>query len=963
VASVVCLSKLGKNMKKALLIILFTCSSAFAGVTCSDGTWNGTTCAGAVKPVEYTITCTANVASKVDTEAVIADADLGDTMMLPPLCVLQSNTVLGEFEAALAFKKAITGGTGYFTVTSTEHAKLPAEGIRINPSFAPLMPIIQDLGTAISSSAAFWSGANPIKHVKLRGLNIRVNPAYTRTTDAYAVVDIGGTQHGYNNPDASQYSALTVGAGNVVTSTTLTMTDTTGMLPGMRLYVRARNSGSTAEYVYISTVDSSTQVTIPAPGLAFTHVADHVVIAMIDGPEFTPDDIWVSQCLITAPWMSHKNRGFTANGRNIKLTDSYVDGFMRYGAQDSQGIFSVYGVGPFTFTNNWIHGNSENWMAGGASPAFTNISTLMSANQSVMRFNSFAKIREREYIGPYSTIIQSGDIVWRGRHALVPGSSSVWMKTLNTGVAGDAPVISTVIGSQAVSGTLTWETTGPSEKPNPKNFFETKDADNILIEYNSFGEWQFMSTYNTTQPYMLAIKASNQGCPDDAAVWPTCHRAASYDMKFLNNTFRMTGGSWASMLGCYVGPCVRFGNHVFRDNLVIATQANEYGIFLGANQTYGGVHQNPHEAPFTIEHNTFYSPGEATKGTLYTEYAGSGAATIYYPRNDNVTRYNIFPGSTSAYPIRSGLSNATGHIKKWVGCDAPCPQAQLHKNWSAGSVILTGTPTDAFRNGCTTLTTNCTAPAAWDFSYADGKLFRSTSGGDFRIRPTSTWARTTDTGRPIGADLNEVPLIKNLRVTTTDTTITFNYQLTNPIKNVSCALELHGAPDFESSTFNGATGLGYSAELSDMSTYYARPIDSYIGFPREGNSRTIVLGTDEPLTPLTTYFYRLHCGGDFTRGSATTRDALSGTTTKNIIRVVNQPTVATMAIEYGTAYNRTTGVISSGGTASTACTVNTLCTVPFTANKGDVYYWRWIEKNGGGTALKTSKVSTMPVVN
>jgi hypothetical protein len=949
-------------MKKFIPIFLSVCIIARGAASCNQGA--GTLPCSA-HPAIYTVTCPGGTGVKADFDAVRDDAQLGDTLEIPPTCTYSGSLVLGEFEATFAFKKAIPGSSGYFTVTTTEHAKLPPdENVRITPAHASLMPIIQDYPSSISQSVAFWSGANPPKHIKLRGLNLRVHPSYTRTVDSYPVVDIGGTQYGYTNVDKSQYSALTVGAGNTAGSSTLTMTDTTGMLPGMRLYLSARNSGSGVEYVYISTVDSSTQVTLTTP-LVNTHVANRLVIAMVDGPEFTPDDIWISQCYINAPWFSHKSRGISVNGRNIKLTGNFINGFMRYGNQEAQGIFGVHGIGPFTVTNNWIQGNSENVIFGGAMPAFDNVGVLMGANQSIWKHNAFAKIREQEWIGTYSSTISAGDIVWAGRHVLVPGSGSVWMKATNTGIAGDPPTISTVIGSQALSGTVLWEVTGASNKPNAKNTFEIKDGENFLLNENYHGEWQYMTIHNTTQPSAVNFKAANQGCPDDLAVWPQCHRSANWNMTVQNSFFDMHGGSWVSILGCYVGPCARYGNLTLRNNLLVSQGGSlEYFLFLGASKDYAGNHVNPHDGPFVIEHNTSYSPTKSTNGALYTEY--SGTAPGYYPRNDNVTRYNIFPGGNSTYPVRSGRSTIDEHDKKWFGCDYPCTSTQLHKNFAAGNALYgsgggVSAVADSFRTGCPTNTSGCLASDAWNRDYGEGLLFRNHLSEDFRIRPAHTWARNTLTGQPIGADLTKIPKIMNLTATPTDTAVVLSYKLSNPIKNVPCVAEIHGAPDFLSTTFNGASGLAYSGELSNISTYYDRPYDNYDGVPRYGNTRYIVFGQDEPLTEGTRYFYRLQCAGALKRGEFTTTGALSSTTVKTIRRVVNRPTVATMDVQYGTAYSATTDTISSGGTESASCTVNTLCSVPLTLNKGDVVYWRWVEKAAGGAVLRTGKVSIIPV--
>ena len=66
----------------------------------------------------------------------------------------------------------------------------------------------------------------------------------------------------------------------------------------------------------------------------------------------------------------------------------------------------------------------------------------------------------------------------------------------------------------------------------------------------------------------------------------------------------------------------------------------------------------------------------------------------------------------------------------------------------------------------------------------------------------------------------------------------------------------------------------------------------------------------------------------------TTVASLAGT----VPTVVAYNRSGSQTLEYGTVYSRSTDTISSGGTDTETCAGN--CTFGFTANRGEVYYYR-----------------------
>jgi len=146
-------------------------------------------------------------------------------------------------------------------------------------------------------------------------------------------------------------------------------------------------------------------------------------------------------------------------------------------------------------------------------------------------------------------------------------------------------------------------------------------------------------------------------------------------------------------------------------------------------------------------------------------------------------------------------------------------------------------------------------------------LFRNYATGDYGINPGHSWAaRSMPDGSDIGADMSQIPQIRNLSVTPTARDVQFRYTVTAPIQHIPCVVEVHTAPDFETTDYLGRT-TGYAGELSHIETYYQQDADNADRFvqPQPGE-RMIMVGYSVPLAADTDHWYRLQCGGDTVRG-------------------------------------------------------------------------------------------------
>jgi hypothetical protein len=81
-----------------------------------------------------------------------------------------------------------------------------------------------------------------------------------------------------------------------------------------------------------------------------------------------PHDFEFDRCYIHSKSDSKTRRGFAANGVNITIKNSYIEGFA-YPLEETQGICAWVGTKNLKIINNYIEGGAENIMIGGSDPA------------------------------------------------------------------------------------------------------------------------------------------------------------------------------------------------------------------------------------------------------------------------------------------------------------------------------------------------------------------------------------------------------------------------------------------------------------------------------------------------------------------------------------------------------------------------------------------------------------------
>jgi hypothetical protein len=489
--------------------------------------------------------------------------------------------------------------------------------------------------------------------------------------------------------------------------------------------------------------------------------------------------------------------------------------------------------------------------------------------------------------------------------------------------------------------------------------------------------------------------------------WPFCARAHGDNIAIRHNYFRNNAGG-IQMVGFYTtglgGRGMSAGPWEVSGNIFAMRDPIEFGhplINISGNssdeQSSGapsqpGVYQVPING-IVVANNTFYTP--YNKGAQVTS-----GAFILGKVNTSVPDLQIFNGTRAwAGNLWASISGGSFYLGgKWqgeadfLGLLPGVTDSSGVSTWGKNIALGAGQgifqaakyPTGTIYTGCPG-TAKCAGKdplAIPDFT----QILTNPDKGDFRVKynggaslpvfndPLFTAKRGLDSGADVGADPDLVPMIRALTVTSTDRSVIFTYRLTSVITGIPCAVELHTNPDLASPSWAG-NPTGYGGELSNIATYFRRDADDYDGYYRDGNRRLILLGTDVNLVPNTAYYYKLHCGGDIALGMFRTLPALSGTVTKTIARTAATTGVNSMQVEFGPYYGRAVDKICNDPLVGASCSLSTVvnanctkgnrCVVPFTASRGVVYYYRWIERagvNASGAVLATGKVEVLPAL-
>jgi len=905
-------------MIRLALFFVAAALSLQAAPVCSSGTWSGTTCTGGSRPITYTFS--GGTATNAEIQAVITDSQLGDFIHTPPTQITITSTLL--------FKKK--SGSGVLTFRTSEYAKLPPNDTRVTPAYLPLMT--RFMRTTSLPIMAFQGGWQVAEDIKIEGIQFKTDPTASKVSVFGApLVNIGPASGGNASafagctnkiaPDTTYTDTFLTSAALIgATSLAVTAGTTTGASPGDILYVSSSTGTARVECVEIDNISGDTINLVDA--LTVDHNSADYVRVIAGKPEHLPDDIEIRHCIFDNESGQIRNRRYIQMGaRRAVIADNIMDRPMDYGLSDFQQLHSSSGYGPHIVTNNWLCGAGEQIMYGGSYPPWDTELQSLDA-----QYNYFCYIEERDRLGLWPG---PGATVHKGK--FVYNATYDWFVATNSGITTDTlpgdsfwnvaveGTTAAETGSCATAGPggsnacITWRRTGASSRPATKNLFEIKSGRNQHLNRNVFDGWWEALAYNTNQQYALQIKAvslnvtSSVACDSSTIPYPACYEGKSDGFQLTNSVLRFQTGGAIALTSYTAGSGTHWGN-ILIDNVLITRTAPTlrlmaFGAMLNEVQDSPGLHWEPNS--FTIRNITAVNTTAAATTLSWSEHFPNSATP-----GPNYIFGNIFPRGTAGMSSSFGEGSSGSNIPTTYGTlDRTIGLAPYTDTFFKNAIIGGGTvsyPSGSMLGNCTG-TSACVefsggAPAAWTYNHPTyGVLFRDFANRDYRVRPSHTWAKNSlPDGRSVGANLALLPLINDLAVQPTDRMALVTWTLTEANRDMGCIIDVNAQEDF----------LGaYVGDQSDIATYYGSDQASHDSYIKRGLDRMVIVGKNINLSPSTTYYYRLHCGGDTRRGSFTTKAAVSGT------KAIKIGDASASSMTYGT-YSRTTGALTSGGSGS-----------------------------------------------
>lgn len=945
------------------LIALLNISILYSTVTRSPSADGGTTCLG--RPCTYTITCTPS-ASNSEIQSAVDDAWRGDTVAFTAGCTWTSSS------GPAVWLNYRPNGTGRVILTTTQSAKLPNSDTRITPVYLPLVPKFEltgGTGPFFGVGAGYEGGSgrtagSPGDHYEIVGLSFYSGLADPTSSTDYTsgFIKIGSPPPIAWSKAAGNFTAITV-SGNIATLTFSPNAPST-VVVGDKIKIGHPNPAVNGARTILSKGATTVTVAMTIADGTYTDNAQYMHY-MADDTQ-VPDDTVIDRTIFYQNGLTKIRRLIYANGKNTVIKNSWLTG-ARSNGFDSQLIVGLAGTGPITIENNYMGSPvSENIMFGGDSTPHDNPTTGI-----YVRYNYFSHNPLEGRTRTWALMKSDADpLIFKGRVVRPTVSNNWYYIAMNSGQLGTSePTWCTTASCEVVDGTVTWRRwTGSTQCAwCIKNLFEIKSARDAYLSFNVFDRkwfqdqirainikneqqslypsfsnncvptfsgtvttngttvtkvsgtlpWQndptgqdgvnskaitingvgyTISTFDTENQLTLTTDAGIQAAPvaftygNDPAV-RLCQAGQSFNFNMTHNVLRNMDAVLVSFPGTNAHKALS-GGYYFKHNKIENEDYVEWaslnnGAYSGSTAT---LLHSPVVPQFVMDHNTFIA--DNSHWAIYGD--GSDADTAF--TGDTVIKNNIFNKRISG-ALRSTYATAAPQL-----CGtATCPPNQFDKNMFAGANISSyNTGGGVAYNACAGAT-GCGSP---DYT----TIFKNYNKGDYKVAGTSGYRNLGTDGADLGANFDMLPEIRDLRVTTTDRMVEFQYSVTQPISHIPCVVELSVSPDFTS----------YAAELNDISTYYKQDSDYYDRFIRNGRKRQLILGHTVNLSPETKYYYRLHCGGDMRDGNFTTLAALAGTTT------ITQKKSGLTSLAWGYNYSRATNTPSSGGSAS--CSSGT-CTI------------------------------------
>jgi hypothetical protein len=222
--------------------------------------------------------------------------------------------------------------------------------------------------------------------------------------------------------------------------------------------------------------------------------------------------------------------------------------------------------------------------------------------------------------------------------------------------------------------------------------------------------------------------------------------------------------------------------------------------------------------------------------------------------------------------------------------------------------------------------------------------FRKLDDWDYALDQDSSnrFLGSATDGRDIGADFSQLPAMNAFSVAAADTVAAISFQVTDPIKSIPCVVRASLDPEMK----------GVIPDLDP--SIYIRPDSSEAAgnISTDDNTRILMLGQNVALTPDTTYYYYVGCGGISRSGSfRTARPSKAPPRHATVAASPKRSGVTEVAVEWGYKYDPKSGIRDRQVTMQ-PCKPRKSCQIEIAAGEGKTVFYQISYRDKNGSVLE-----------
>jgi hypothetical protein len=794
------------------------------------------------RPCTYTLTCasaqcTSTEAAEV--QSALDDAQLGDTI------ILQAGR---RWDATSTSRFIITGraGSGYLTIRSSHADKLPPMvGARVTRHHLSAMPTLA-APSGVNIAVRLNGGTNPAKNIRFVGIH------FTAISGANFIVEVGGntssiTQEAHLPDDIyfekcintrSEWTATSITSNFAIRANRLTIQDSFLQGPYDPSGAERQNIGITicldCRILNNALFDAAGEnLFFGGTGRPYdsnpTSSGEVAYNAIVNHKERIPTLAWTPFTRYFAGVIARNSGAFyratasCTSGATFTTEDNGCNWVQASDRRHMKNQFEIKDAAGLKIHHNLFDGF---WLAdGGGADQYENTTYKVSG----CPINSGSNCQG---MGPWNGVCSTN-----GTEVTSSSPLPAIFHCDPNGAFGGA--ICNVINIDGTDYNI-----ANFDLSNPNRLFLTSSA-GIKTNVNyTFGRQTYSSAWNRENQFEHNVVRNGPQPWQQIQTNGAYHYHIGHYRVRHNLFYRLSCAEFAQVHATGSYGCGSWGN-------------NTRSMLLFAQVPYGTVFENNtivdlNDYTYTMNWHGGFPCRGVPRGTgdCLTGHHPTAGDTIW--RNNIIARGSSTAVLNGEAPAASGTSVISSKI-----CEGGCSQSQ----WSGN--IIAGAPLSGFPAGTYNLcpdANSCTP----DFGYSDpvyGRLFVDYVGRNYQVRTGHFAQKGGYGGAQIGADWKSLPLITRptdggigVEVQTASATATLRWRINAAMKHLRCTVEASSSADMDNPIGDlDALAHGYAASMDEMVT----PLE-----------RRITIGTRNPLSPNTTYFYRVHCGsveeGEFT---------------------------------------------------------------------------------------------------